>query len=153
MFHGMGHSRQVDRLAGFRKYDASTKEAVHNYLSSHASSTFLWVTLVCQALEDPDDLGWDTLEMLRTFPTGLDALYARMVHQIKESRYQLICKDILTTVALVRRPISIQELTTLVKLPDNRLEIIIKVCGSFLTLRTQIIYFVHYHIPSFSKRF
>ncbi|KAK0747323.1 WD40-repeat-containing domain protein [Apiosordaria backusii] len=146
---------KVDRLAGFRKYDASTKEAVQDYLSSHASSTFLWVALVCQALEDPDVLDWDTLEMLRTFPTGLDALYARMVHQIQESRNQLICKHILATVALVRRPISIQELTALVKLPDSisthqdRLEIIIKVCGSFLTLRTQIIYFVHQSAQDF----
>ena len=150
---------KVDNLAGLKKYDTSTKSAVQDYLYSHASSTFLWVALVCQALEDPEVLDWHTLVVLHTFPTGLDALYARMLDHIRGSRDEHICKHILATVATVHRPISLQELITLVKLPDiissyqDRLEKIIKICGSFLTLREQIsdqtIDFVHQSAKDF----
>lgn len=146
---------KVLHLSRLKNYDNETKAAVEAYLSSNANGTFLWVSLVSRALEDPDVHDWDTLKTLHTFPTELDALYARMVHQIKGSRNELICQHILATVVIVHRPISIQELTILAKLPESisvredRLEKIIKICGSFLTLREQTVYFVHQSAKDF----
>ncbi|KAK3946786.1 hypothetical protein QBC32DRAFT_329042 [Pseudoneurospora amorphoporcata] len=144
---------KVDYLAGRKKYDPRTKKTVQDYLCSNAQDTFLWVALVCQALEKVQK-GFAE-EKLRMFPSGLDALYARMredMSQFDESDY---CKHILAIVAIVRRPISLQELASLAKLPNTicndleSLKDIIGLCGSFLTLRDQTVYFVHQSAQDF----
>ncbi|EGO54028.1 hypothetical protein NEUTE1DRAFT_124378 [Neurospora tetrasperma FGSC 2508] len=137
--------QKVDYLKELKEYDPITKKTVQDYLCSNAQDTFLWVALVCQALEKVQKAF--AVEKLRMFPSGLDALYARMredMSQFDESDY---CKHILAVVAIVRRPISLQELASLAELPNticNNLEFlkdIIGLCGSFLTLREQTIYF------------
>ena len=146
---------KVDQLARQKQYDTGVREAVQDYLSSHANDTFLWVSLVCQALQDPKVRKWHTLEKLRTFPPGLDSLYARMIDIIRQSVDADLCKRILAVVTIVRRPITLQELTSLVEMPggisDDResLETIIELCGSFLTLRDQTLYFVHQSAQDF----
>ncbi|KAK4250921.1 NACHT domain-containing protein [Corynascus novoguineensis] len=140
---------KVDELAGKKHYDASTREAVHDYLSSHANDTFLWVSLVCHALADPKVQKWHTREKLRTFPPGLNSLYARMIDYIRDSVDSDLCKHILAVATIIRRPVSLGELTTLVEMPGGisndreSLEKMIELCGSFLTLRDQTVYFVH----------
>ncbi|WPJ64533.1 hypothetical protein SMAC4_13811 [Sordaria macrospora] len=144
---------KVDYLAGLKKYDSKMKKTVQDYLCSNAQDTFLWVALVCQALEKVQK-GF-ALRKLCMFPSGLDALYARMredMTQLDESDY---CKHLLAIVTIVRRPISLEELTTLAdKLDDTcddfeSLETIIGLCGSFLTLRERTIYFVHQSAKEF----
>ena len=64
-------------------------------------------------------------------------------------------KRILTTATVVRRPISLHELVTLVETPDHisnnleHLEELIGLYGSFLTFREQVIYFVHQSAKDF----
>ncbi|KAK3946807.1 hypothetical protein QBC32DRAFT_387713 [Pseudoneurospora amorphoporcata] len=146
---------KVDDLAGLKKYDPRTKETVQDYLCSNAQDTFLWVALVYQALTDLEVEEWHIEEILHTFPPGLDALYARMKQDISLSRDSDICKDILAITAIVHRPISLDELATLVKLPNiirnnpKFLGAIIGRCGSFLTLRERTIYFVHQSAKDF----
>ncbi|KAK3947359.1 hypothetical protein QBC32DRAFT_328628 [Pseudoneurospora amorphoporcata] len=146
---------KMDDLAGLKKYDPRTKETVQDYLCSNAQDTFLWVALVYQALTDLEVEEWHIEEILHTFPPGLDALYARMKQDISLSRDSDICKDILAITAIVHRPISLDELATLVKLPNiirnnpKFLEAIIGRCGSFLTLRERTIYFVHQSAKDF----
>ena len=146
---------KVDQLARQKHYDTSTREAVHDYLSFHANDTFLWVSLVCQALADPKVQKWHALQKLRTFPPGLGSLYARMVDYIRDSEDSDLCKHILAVATIVRRPVSLRELTSLVEMPggisDDResLEKIIELCGSFLTLRDQTVYFVHQSAQDF----
>ncbi|WPJ66902.1 hypothetical protein SMAC4_14095 [Sordaria macrospora] len=144
---------KVDDLAELKKYGPKTKKTVQDYLCSKAQDTFLWVALVCQALEKVQK-GF-TLKKLRMFPSGLDALYARMredMTQLDESYY---CKHLLAIVTIVRRPINLEELITLAdKLDDTcddfeSLETIIGLCGSFLTLRERTIYFVHQSAKDF----
>ena len=145
----------ISQLSKLKRYDNETQTIVRNYLSSNADGTFLWVALVCQALADPDVHEWHTLEVLRTFPPGLDDLYLRMVRYIKQSKDELHCKRILAAVSVVQRPINFRELATLVELPDSitsyreRLEKLIAICGSFLVLREQFIYFVHQSAKDF----
>ncbi|WPJ63730.1 hypothetical protein SMAC4_13672 [Sordaria macrospora] len=142
-------------LSQQKQYDSTMQTVVHDYLSSNANGTFLWVALVCQVLADPSVRRWETLTKLRAFPPGLDSLYARMIEQIIKSDYADLCRQILAVSSIVHRPISLQELTTLVKMSDDvsydpqSLEELIGLCGSFLTLRDQTVYFVHQSVKDF----
>ncbi|KAK0715232.1 beta transducin-like protein HET-D2Y, partial [Lasiosphaeris hirsuta] len=146
---------KVLHLSGLKGYDKATENAVHHYLSSNADGTFLWVALVCQALADPNLRRWQTLDKLHAFPQGLDSLYAQMMKHIDNSDDADLCKRILATATIVRRPISLRELVTLVEMPNDigenpqSLEELIRLCGSFLTLREQIVYFVHQSAKDF----
>ena len=142
-------------LSHLKQYDSKTETAVQDYLSSNADGTFLWVALVCQALADPNVRRRHSLAKLRKFPPGLDSLYARMVEQIGHCEDAELCKQILAVATITRRPVSLAELTCLVEMPDDvfddpgSLEEIIKLCGSFLTIREQIVYFVHQSAKDF----
>ncbi|WPJ63720.1 hypothetical protein SMAC4_13665 [Sordaria macrospora] len=146
---------KVLHLSRRKRYNSTMQTEVHDYLSSNANGTFLWVALVCQRLGDPSVRKWETLKKLRAFPPGLDSLYARMMEQIIQSNHADLCRQILAVSSIVRRPISLQELTTLVEMSGDisddpqSLEELIGLCGSFLTLRDQIVYFVHQSAKDF----
>ncbi|KAK3953026.1 hypothetical protein QBC32DRAFT_128536, partial [Pseudoneurospora amorphoporcata] len=146
---------KVLHLSRQKQYNSKIQTDVYNYLSSNANGTFLWVALVCQVLADPSVRGWQTLTKLRAFPPGLDSLYARMIEQIIQSDHADLYRQILAVSSIVRRPISLQELTTLVEMSNDisddpqSLEELIGLCGSFLTLRDQTVYFVHQSAKDF----
>jgi hypothetical protein len=138
---------KVDFLATQNEYDIDARGAVQRYLSANANGTFLWVALVCQELASFS--GWEVEEMLSAFPPGLDAVYMRMMEQIRISRATKRCTSILAVVSVVYRPITLDELPSLVDIPPRissnykALAEIIGLCGSFLTLRERTISFVH----------
>ncbi|KAF2195100.1 hypothetical protein K469DRAFT_615361 [Zopfia rhizophila CBS 207.26] len=138
---------KVDWLAKRNRYGSNTRDAVQRYLSLNANGTFLWVALVCQELSNIS--GWKVQQKLKAFPPGLDALYRRMIDQIKNSEDAELCKRILAVVSAVYRPITLDELASFVDMPDGvageyeALSEIIGLCGSFLTLREHTISFVH----------
>jgi hypothetical protein len=144
---------KVLSLAQLKNYDDETRDAVRDHLSSNANGTFLWVALVCQNLEKIPRL--NTLTELNAFPAGLDPLYRRMMEQICNSYNANICKRILAIVTVVYRSITLKELTSFVEIPgiaSNDLESlakIIRLCGSFLTLREDTIRFVHQSAKDF----
>ncbi|RBA11776.1 hypothetical protein FPRO05_14235 [Fusarium proliferatum] len=145
---------KVNRLAGLKNYDKETRDAVKNHLTSNADGTFLWVALVCQELADIKVVRKrHTLSKLNLFPSGLDPLYKRMIQQISDSSDAEICKEILAIASVVYRPITLEELKVLVESLEeddyNDLPQIIKACGSFLTLREGVIYFVHQSAKDF----
>ncbi|KAK0720779.1 NACHT domain-containing protein [Lasiosphaeris hirsuta] len=135
----------LKRLKG---YDRPTENAIQKYLSSNANGTFLWVALVCQALAGLKVRTRHILAKLRTFPPGLDSLYTQMMEHIHGSEDADRCRHILAVATIVRRPISLQELISLVKVLDDicdDLESLGEIIGlgSFLTLRERTVYFVH----------
>jgi len=144
---------KVLRLAQTKKYNDKTRDAVLDHLSLNANGTFLWVALVCQHLEKIPR--WNIPAKLNAFPPGLNSLYERMMQQICNSDDANICKRILASIAIVYRPITLEELTSLVEVPkdiaDNleSLREIISLCGSFLTIRGGTIYFVHQSVKDF----
>jgi hypothetical protein len=72
-----------------------------------------------------------------------------MINQVRKSEDAELCKRILAVMSLVYRPIALDELTALVKMPDDlsddykALVEIIEVYSSFLTLRKNVIIFVY----------
>jgi hypothetical protein len=138
---------RVHQLAQEKKYDDKIQDAVLEYLRSNAHDTFLWVALVCQNLKTIPRAR--VRARLTLFPPGLDSFYERMMTQICNADESELCKQILTTVATVYKPICLAELTSLVEALENTtddmesLHEIIGLCGSFLIIRNDTIYFVH----------
>ncbi|PHH83656.1 hypothetical protein CDD82_5414 [Ophiocordyceps australis] len=123
---------EVERLAMIKDYDVATRNAVEH-----------------------DVMLWDTLKTLSTFPPGLDSLYKRMLHQIIGSKNADVCKQMLAVASVVYRPLTLRELSCLVEMPQTvkddvqLLEKMMKLCGSFLTLQEDIVYFVHQSAKDF----
>ncbi|KAL5371150.1 hypothetical protein PMIN06_012957 [Paraphaeosphaeria minitans] len=139
--------QKVIQLSQSNKYNAETREAVRYHLSSNANGTFLWVALVCQGLEAVPKR--HVRKKLSAFPSGLDSLYEQMVQHLVDSDDADLCKKILALAAIVYRPLTLQEMVTLVEQfedaaddPESVQDIIGR-CGSFLTTRDSIVYFVH----------
>ena len=141
------------QLADQKNYDARTRDAVLQHLVSNANDTFLWVALVCENLKIVPQ--WMTLAKLNEFPPGLDSLYQRIVNQIYNSDDADLCKQILAIASTVYRPITLTEISSLVKTLEDiandheSLAAIIGLCGSLLTLRESTIYFVHQSAKDF----
>lgn len=145
---------KVNDLAVQKNYDALTKDAVQQYLVYNATDTFLWVALVCEELASAKVKKRHTKQILHTFPPGLNALYKRMMDQI-DPRDADVCRQILAILAITYRPLALRELLSLFKpLEDfdddvESLEEIIGSCGSFLTVRKDVVYFVHQSAKDF----
>jgi hypothetical protein len=139
--------RRVDQLAQEKRYKAEVRHAVLQHLKLNADDTFLWVALVCQDLKTTPK--WNVLNKLALFPRGLDSLYKRMIDQISESDGADICRQVLASTAILYRPVRISELVALVEQLENldddleSVREIVSLCGSFLTLREDTVYFVH----------
>ncbi|KAJ4305589.1 hypothetical protein N0V90_001120 [Kalmusia sp. IMI 367209] len=143
---------KVSQLARQKKYDEQTRDAVFKHLTLNADGTFLWVALVSQDLEKTAKR--NVLKRLNSFPPGLNALYERMMQHIGASDDADVCKRVLAIIALVYRPITLKELVAVAdSLEDvtDELELreIIGLCGSFLALRKDAIYFVHHSAKDF----
>ena len=144
--------RKVDQLAREKHYKPEVRHAVLQHLRSNANDTFLWVALVCQDLRTTPK--WNVLKKLALFPPGLDSLYKRMLDQISESDSTEICLQVLASTAILYRPVSVPELVALVEQLENLDDLesvreVIGFCGSFLTLREDIVYFVHQSAKDF----
>ncbi|KAL5371773.1 hypothetical protein DPSP01_014016 [Paraphaeosphaeria sporulosa] len=145
--------QKVDQLAQEKQYKAEVRSSVLQHLMSNANGTFLWVALVCQDLTATPK--WNVLKKLALFPPGLDSLYRRMMQQISKSNGAEICQQVLAATAILYRPVTILELTALVGSLEDFVEDlesvrgIIGLCGSFLTLREDSVYFVHQSAKDF----
>ncbi|KAF1938750.1 HET-domain-containing protein [Clathrospora elynae] len=145
--------QKADQLAQEKQYKAEVRHAVLQHLASNANDTFLWVALVCQDLKATPK--WNVLMKLALFPPGLDPLYKRMLHQISKSDGAEICRQVLASNAILYRPATIPELVALIEqLRDfvddmESVREIISLCGSFLTLRDDTVYFVHQSAKDF----
>jgi hypothetical protein len=145
--------RKVYQLAHRKGFKLEMQDAVLQHLVSNANNTFLWVALVCQELERTEN--WNVLTKLSSFPPGLDALYRRMIDQVIVSDSAEICLQVLALTAVFYRPVTIIELSSLVKLLNDLVDDlesvrkIVSLCGSFLTLREDTVYFVHQSAKDF----
>jgi hypothetical protein len=142
--------RKVDQLAREKQYKAEVRHAVLQHLTSNANDTFLWVALVCEDLKVTANR--HVLKKLALFPPGLDSLYKRMMYQMRESDDAEICRHVLASTAVLYRPVTISELVALIEqLEDvsDDVKEIISLCGSFLTLQGDIVYFVHQSAKDF----
>lgn len=139
---------RVQKLAERKAYKTDLQDAIFERLIQNADNTFLWVALVCQMLEDVAPR--NVLKKINETPQQLDDLYRLMLKQVVELDDDAeTCRQILATTLVTFRPLTTIELASLVDsleefLDDiETLEEIISLCGSFLTIRQDTVYFVH----------
>ncbi|KAI1015425.1 hypothetical protein LB504_010980 [Fusarium proliferatum] len=147
-------SKKVDDLAKRKwKNDLGLKGKVFNYMQSHADDTFLWVALVCDRLDNSGISKRLVIEELHKFPTSLTALYQAMMNRITNSPEADRLKQILALVCVAYRPITSDEIPSLVEsmaaYDEDDVKDAIASCGSFLTLQEKDIFFVHQSAKEF----
>ncbi|KAK2038165.1 WD40 repeat-like protein [Colletotrichum somersetense] len=135
--------------------DTLLQDQVQQKMQRKADGTFLWVALVVQELRETQS--WDILEVIENIPAGLDELYGRMMGQIQRLRRKdpELCRSLLSTVTVAYRPLHLDELRALADLPPNissmrqHVVAVTAMCGSFLTIRDDVVYLVHQSAKDF----
>jgi hypothetical protein len=98
-----------------------------------------------------DTMAWEILQVPEEVPIELEHVYQRMMKQIRRLKRQNpeLCRQVLSTVITTYRPLHLQELGVLVDSPNQgpsakeTAATIVKMCGSFLTIRDSNIYIIH----------
>lgn len=142
-------ARQLQRRKG---YDMELKRHVEEQLHDKAEGTFLWVALACRELSKPSVLSMNTKSVLVKLPSGITALYGRIIEQVLTSEDEELAdcaRSILRSMVIALRPLTLNELAIVAKLPDEHrhnlpvLSEYVSQCGSIVTVREQTAYFVH----------
>src|ERR1700723_277252 len=138
---------KVSQLVSLQS-DKALQEKVRDQMHKKSDGTFLWVALVIKELRQV--LGVDMLEVLEDMPSGLTLVYDRMMKHIQQLRrqYSRRCLLALSAATLAYQPLHLREMHVVAGLQGEvkdlaDLERIINMCGSFLTIRDNYIYFIH----------
>ncbi|KAF2205561.1 NACHT-domain-containing protein [Delitschia confertaspora ATCC 74209] len=131
------------------QHNKDLQDSVRHEMQRKANGTFLWVSLVMKELKEV--MAWDILQVLDEIPTELKEMYSRMMGQIKQLPRQdpELCRQVLSTVITTYRPLHLLELHALAGLPTlvkgvkQIITTIVRMCGSFLTIRNDNVYIIH----------
>ena len=145
---------RVPELSSIRN-DEELQALVRDAMRRKANGTFLWVSLVVQELKAAES--WEVEQIVDEMPTGLKEVYDRMFKQIQQLKRESpeLCRLLLSTATTAYRPLRLEELGILSGLPKQILdkpqsvERIVLLCGSFLTIRGGIVYFIHQSAKDF----
>ncbi|KAI5462798.1 hypothetical protein BGZ63DRAFT_402159 [Mariannaea sp. PMI_226] len=141
-------STRVADLAEMRNYSVELANHVKETLRKRSNGTYLWVTFVVKDLREV--FSPDVEAALENFPSGLDALYERMLQLIHPQQQKLV-KDILRRCTFSFRPLHPKELVSALgiqptRLLDNQMDILqekLKYCGHFLNASPEVVTLVH----------
>lgn len=141
--------QKTNELKTKKAYNQGLAANVERELMAKSDSTFLWVALACKNLLSVDN--WMTLSTLQKMPPGLDSLYQRMIEEISQKHEEVcqLCFQVLRSMCIVFRPLSVKDLIITAQLPrdfliqDDYLFQFIEHCSSFVTVRQGYVYFVH----------
>src|SRR5467141_5471053 len=138
---------KVSQLVSLQN-DKALQEQVRDQMHQKSDGTFLWVALVIEELRRV--LGVDMLKVLEDMPSGLTLVYDRMMKHIQQlqRQYPRRCLLALSAATLAYQPLHLREIHVVAGLQDEvkdleDLERIINMCGSFLTIRDNYVYFIH----------
>jgi hypothetical protein len=128
-------------------------------LKHKAMGTFLWVALVVEELRNTDH--WAVEDVLEEIPAGLECLYGLILNQANgrlKKKGQDACKIALSIITTAERPLHLKELYTFMSFQWEHfkpaftlqdIQSIAKDCGSILSIRDDIVYFVHQSAKDF----
>ncbi|KAN0087004.1 WD40-repeat-containing domain protein [Elaphomyces granulatus] len=137
---------KVSQLVSLQN-DKTLQKKVRDQMHQKSDGTFLWVALVIEELRRV--LGVDMLGVLEDMPSGLTLVYDRMMKHIQQLQPQNSrrCLRVLSAATLAYQPLHLREIHVVAALVKVRsledVERIINMCGSFLTIRDNYIYFIH----------
>lgn len=135
--------------------DHHTRGRVQDLIREKANGTFLWVALVVQELKSAKR--WRMLEGVEKMPATLGAFYDLMMKRARESEPEEWenCQLVLSAVTLAYRPLYLAELAIVSGLPPaiaahmNDVRDIVALCGSFLTVKESVVYFIHQSVKDY----
>ncbi|KAL4947742.1 hypothetical protein BDW69DRAFT_107656 [Aspergillus filifer] len=138
-------SSKVEELSRQHRYGASLKSEIETELTERSEGTFLWVSLVCKALES---VGRDeALSTVQSLPPGLHPFYERVLNQLNEGEFAEVqkCMRLLKAMMVAYRPLKVEEVPSVIGLTDeeDRIRALVECCASFIRLREDSIEFVH----------
>ncbi|KAK5998042.1 Vegetative incompatibility HET-E-1-like protein [Cladobotryum mycophilum] len=135
------------------KDDEELQAETLKVLKSKAKGTFLWVALVIEQLRETDH--HNVHDVLEEIPEGLESLYGLIMRQMNErlrEKDKNACQVLLSIVTSAERPLHLEELLVFVSRQWKQFKStyrardmhdIARDCGSFLSVRDSIVYFVH----------
>jgi ankyrin repeat protein len=143
---------KIEQLRRRKGYDHQLSKFVEETLREKAEGTFLWVALACKELSKPSVLSVNTGNVLLRLPSGIMPLYGRILENIlgfEDKEIANYAKAILRSMVIAFRPLTLNELAIAASLPEEHhhdlslLKEYVNVCGSLVTIRENIAYFVH----------
>nr|WOD45877.1 hypothetical protein [Trichoderma atroviride] len=135
--------------------DKELEKKVRDILQRKADDTFLWAALAIKRLQGA--MKWEVLRILDQMPEGLQSLYQLMMDQIRDhpSQRRDLCTKLLSIVTTAYRPLHLGELSSLwqteAECPQGQEDVrkVAQLCGSFLTVKDDTIYFIHQSAKDF----
>jgi ankyrin repeat protein len=142
-------SARVAELSRIEGFNHDFRASVQAVLLARAEGTFLWVGFAMHELSQKETCS-EILEALRDLPSGLPAIYSRMLLQIPVKR-RAVSRAILHWVTLAVRSLQLRELASAIGLQvllplvtvEQATRDAIAVCGPLLKIRDQEVGFVH----------
>ncbi|KAL2192580.1 hypothetical protein P885DRAFT_47293, partial [Corynascus similis CBS 632.67] len=147
------------KLSAFDSKPGYTKKVLNDIsveIRKRAGNTFLWVWFVFQELGRTNKFGKlllngsNALAAVKKIPPGLSEVYGRIMDMIDGGRigipqagYPQYCKNVLAAATLAFRPLTLSELAVLADLPPDMSRTIVEDCGSFLTIKEEVVYLIH----------
>ncbi|CAJ0543489.1 Ff.00g037770.m01.CDS01 [Fusarium sp. VM40] len=142
-------SERISDLSRTKKLTSKMRKRVEKVFQEKSEGTFLWVSFMAQDLEEKPLL--DIIPTLERLPSGLDAVYERILTQIDFNKWEIIQK-MLDWSLIATRPLRIPELCEAagVKAIDSMCresvcEELIKACGHLLLVEYHV-QETNYHI-------
>ncbi|KAG8531939.1 uncharacterized protein KY384_003575 [Bacidia gigantensis] len=149
---------KTNHLQHRKNYNRELRHIVESQLLEKAEGTFLWVALACRELAKPRVLSVNTMKVLSQLPSGLTPMYERIMEQIlvpEDEELVEIAKSIFRAMVVAFRPLSLGELGLVADLPTEHRHNIpviseyVSQCGSMVTVRDHVVYFVHLSAKTF----
>ncbi|KAH8694191.1 hypothetical protein BGW36DRAFT_463772 [Talaromyces proteolyticus] len=150
--------QKVAELSETKRYPENVRLAVSNTLQEKAEGTFLWIGIACDELAMVRSR--DALKTLQSLPRGLNSLYAKLLETTLENTEKEdnnIILQMLTTVVIARRPLSVAQLCIACGLYEDedekdRLAYVhedIEMCRLIIIVRDGILRLLHKSVKDF----
>jgi hypothetical protein len=110
---------KVEELSRQHRYGATLKSEIQTELTERSEEMFLWVSLVCKALESVSQD--DALSTLRSLPPGLHPFYDRVLNQLNQGQVAEVQKSmrLLKAMMTVYRPLKVEKVASVIGLTDE----------------------------------
>ncbi|KAM0432699.1 hypothetical protein ACHAQK_009551 [Fusarium lateritium] len=133
-------SERISDLSRTKKLSSSMRKRIEEVFQEKSEGTFLWASFMAQDLETKSKL--EIVPSLDRLPSGLDAVYERILSQIDFNKWGIIQK-MLDWILIATRPLRIPELceaagvqATASMCRESVCEELIKVCGHLLLVES-----------------
>jgi ankyrin repeat protein len=151
-------STRVQELSGIEGFNNDFRSFVQESLVERAEGTFLWVGFAMYELLQKETCS-EVLEVLEDLPTGLPAIYDRMLLQIP-ARHRKVSQAILRWVTFAVRPLELDELADAVGLQPRHPHLTteqvardaVARCGPLLKMQEQEVSLVHQSMRDYLLR-